>query len=114
MRYAFGDTGLRHSRNRITAADDDRGAAIGGFRDGARDANCSLVERWLFKNSHRSIPDDGARIAQSVGEMRDRLYPNIHAGVAGVCEFNWNGLGNDLVALYRFVAVNYLMIGGQQ
>src|SRR6267378_4360685 len=111
MRNAFGDAGLRHSRNRVTAANDDRGAAIGGFRDRARDANCSFVERWLFKNSHRSIPDDGARVAQSVREMRDGLHANIHACMSGVCEFNGNGLGNNLVALDWLVAVNYLMVG---
>src|SRR6266851_345819 len=98
MRNAVGDASLGHSRNRITTANDHRGAAIGGLRDSARDANCSFVEKWLLKNSHRSIPDDGARVAQSVGEMRHGLYANIHAGVAGVCELNWNGLGNDLVA----------------
>src|SRR5882724_6980068 len=111
MRDALGDAGLGHSRNRIAAADYYRGSTIGGFGNGASNTNSSFVERRLVKNSHWSIPNNGPGVAQSVGEMRNSLDANIHARMACVSKFNWNGLGNDLVALDWLVAVNHLMIG---
>lgn len=65
--------GFGYRPHGITAAYDYNRLAVGGFSYRASDSDCALVKGRLFKDSHRTIPDDGLRVFQSIREMHHRL-----------------------------------------
>jgi hypothetical protein len=77
------------------------------------DSNCAFIERWLFKHSHWTVPDD-RRASFKLEENRPTVSnTDVHSNQADVCKLDRDRLCHDLLAFDWFVAIYNLMIGGK-
>src|SRR6185295_12258617 len=78
------------------------------------DSNRAFIKRWLFKNSHWTVPDDRSRVMQTGRKHTNGLNTDVHTNQADVCELDRDRLCHDLLAFDWFVTIDNLMIGGKQ
>src|SRR3954465_2691672 len=109
MGYPFSHSRAGDCGHRISATYYHDRAAVGRVGRRLCDTDSALIERRLFENTHRSIPDDRPGVLHPPREVTDSFDSDVHSGVTGVGEFNRNCLRRHGPALDRFVTVDDLM-----
>ena len=108
MTDAIGKARRFHRLDRFAAANDcDRV----GFCDGSGHGHCAFGEGFLFKDAHRSVPENGSRVFQNVVVLSDGFRTDVE------CLLSDGKSGGDVHCLdqcRRFEIVSDDQVDGQR